>query len=190
MTRLSPSSTVITRGGRPTRCPMAVAATASVGLTTAPSAMASAKEMLGNTPWTTAPIASAETITITTDSQEISRSSGGSRGPAVHRGRVEQRRQHPGQDDLRLEGDGRRTRQVAGADAQGNQQQRRRDPGPPREHRRRDHDREPGPGNQNELMVHVQDSRAAHAAVPGNDQGFSLMFTGGAGAAWWRSVNT
>ncbi len=71
MTRLSPSSTAMIRGGSPTRRPMAVAATASVGLTTAPSAVASAKEMLGKIQWTTAPITSAETITITTESQVI-----------------------------------------------------------------------------------------------------------------------
>ena len=72
MTRLSPSRTAISRGGSPTRRPIAVAATASVGLTTAPRAVASAKEMLGKTQWTTAPITSAETITMTTESQAIS----------------------------------------------------------------------------------------------------------------------
>lgn len=72
LTRLSPSSTVIRRGGSPTRCPIAVAATASVGLTTAPSAVARANEMLGNSACTSAPTTNADTITITIDSHAIS----------------------------------------------------------------------------------------------------------------------
>ncbi len=62
----------MSRGGRPARRPIAVAATASVGLTTAPRAMASPSEISGTTQCTTAPITTADRITITTDSQEIS----------------------------------------------------------------------------------------------------------------------
>lgn len=72
LTRLSPSSTVISRGGRPTRRPIAVAATASVGATTAPSATASANGMLGKSQCTAAPITTAETTTRPAESHVIS----------------------------------------------------------------------------------------------------------------------
>ncbi len=157
LTRLSPSSTAISRGGRPARRPIAVAATASVGLTTAPRAVASAKEMLGKTQCTTAPIASAETITITTESQVISEEVAAYVDHReVDRRGVEQRRQHAGQDQLRLDVDRRRTGQVARPDAEPDEQQRGRDAGAPGEDRRRDHDREPGPGDQRELVVHQE----------------------------------
>lgn len=67
-TRLSPSSTVTIRRGIPTRRAMAVAATASGGATTAPSAMAAASDTEGTTHQVTRPTASVETTTKPTES--------------------------------------------------------------------------------------------------------------------------
>ena len=69
--RLSPSSTAMRRGGSPSRLPILVAATASMGATTAPRAMARAIEISGNTRWMTAPIMIAGRTTIAMDSQMI-----------------------------------------------------------------------------------------------------------------------
>ena len=66
LTRLSPSSTVTTRLGRPTRRAMVVAATASGGATTAPMASAAAAEM-GSSQAATAPTPSVVAMTNPTD---------------------------------------------------------------------------------------------------------------------------
>lgn len=71
LSRLSPSRTVIRRCGSPSRLPIAVAATASVGLTTAPRATPAANETPGTSRCTTAPTASADTTTRVTESQVI-----------------------------------------------------------------------------------------------------------------------
>jgi hypothetical protein len=58
LTRLSPSIRVRSRRGRPRRLAIAVAATASVGATTAPSTKATGHEVPGITAWATAATAS------------------------------------------------------------------------------------------------------------------------------------
>ena len=141
--------------GSPTRRPIAVAATASVGLTTAPRAVASANEMPGNSQCTTAPIDQGR------DDDEDHRQPGDQAEVAaqvddreVDRRGVEQRWQHarPGSARARRgspgcsAGSSRRypvRRAAAGGHA-----------GPPREHRGRDHDGETRPGDEHELVVH------------------------------------
>lgn len=66
--RPSPSMTVSSRCGRPTRRPMAIAATASGGDRTAPRATPAASGRSGTTAVATAPTVRAETRTSTTDS--------------------------------------------------------------------------------------------------------------------------
>ncbi len=63
----SPSRMVTTRGGRPSRLPSAVAATASGGATTAPSASATAKPITGHSDCSTSATTSALTATSTTE---------------------------------------------------------------------------------------------------------------------------
>lgn len=73
LTRPSPSRIVTMRGGSPKRLPRLIAATASGGETTAPSAMASDSATPGSSQWTTRPAANAESTTRTTDSETITR---------------------------------------------------------------------------------------------------------------------
>ncbi len=71
LTRPSPSSTVTIRAGMPSRLPTAVAATASGGETTAPTAMAAASPISGTSQCRKKPTTTAETMTRTTASAEI-----------------------------------------------------------------------------------------------------------------------
>lgn len=67
LTSPSPSRIITSRGGSPSFLPMDVAATASGGLITAPSATAAAKPMSGSTHQISHPVAKAEAITSRTD---------------------------------------------------------------------------------------------------------------------------
>ena len=69
----SPSRMVTTRRGRPMLRAIAVAATASGGATTAPSAKAIGQEMPGTIRWTTQPAPAVVTSTAPTDSVRITR---------------------------------------------------------------------------------------------------------------------
>jgi len=71
--RLSPSITVITRRGRPTRRPIAVAATASVGDTMAPSTKAAPHERPSTAACATAATTSIVASTSPIESREIGR---------------------------------------------------------------------------------------------------------------------
>ena len=71
MTSPSPSSNVTSRGGRPRRLPIDVAATASGGLMTAPSAIAAGSDRSGSSQYSSAPLARAEMSTSTTDNPVI-----------------------------------------------------------------------------------------------------------------------
>ena len=71
LTSPSPSRIVSRRGGSPSRLPIAVAATASGGLTTAPTATAAAKLRFGKIDHSRVPIPKAETSTRTTESAPI-----------------------------------------------------------------------------------------------------------------------
>lgn len=68
-TRPSPSRMVSSRGGRPNRLPIEVAATASGGLITAPRAIPAARERPGRMVESTTPITTADTSTSPTDSR-------------------------------------------------------------------------------------------------------------------------
>ena len=111
LTRLSPSSTAISRGGSPTRRPIAVAATASVGLTTAPRAVGERERDAGEDP------VHHRADHQRRDDHHHDREPGDQREVAadvdhrqVDRRGVEQRRQNAGQDQLRLDVDRRRAR--------------------------------------------------------------------------------
>ncbi len=67
----SPSRMVTSRGGRPNFLPRAVAATASVGLITAPMAIPAGSDRSGNITYSTNPVTNAVTNTSTTLSAEI-----------------------------------------------------------------------------------------------------------------------
>lgn len=69
----SPSKTVTTRRGSPMRRPIAVAATASGGATTAPIASAAAQPRPGISQFTTAPTAKVVTTTRPTDNKIMGR---------------------------------------------------------------------------------------------------------------------
>jgi len=71
LTRPSPSSTVTSRGGSPSFLPTDVAATASGGETTAPSAIEAASPRPGTSACTRRPTSTADTITSPTDSAVI-----------------------------------------------------------------------------------------------------------------------
>jgi hypothetical protein len=71
--RLSPSRSVTTRRGMPTRRATALAATASGGATTAPTARASAKSTRGRSSMTTPATATAVARTRPTESSVIAR---------------------------------------------------------------------------------------------------------------------
>lgn len=60
--RLSPSRIVTIRGGAPSRCITAVAATGSVGDTAAPNASAAAQPTSGTSAWTVAATATVVTV--------------------------------------------------------------------------------------------------------------------------------
>ncbi len=69
----SPSRIVTTRRGSPIRRPMAVAATASGGETTAPIAKEAPHEMPGRTAWTSAPMPTVVNTTRPTESSRMAR---------------------------------------------------------------------------------------------------------------------
>ena len=73
LSRDSPSRIVTTRRGRPIRRPIAVAATASGGATTAPIAKQAAHSISGTSRWTTAPTPTVVKTTSPTDSSRIGR---------------------------------------------------------------------------------------------------------------------
>ena len=71
LTSPSPSRIVSRRGGRPSRLPIEVAATTSVGLMTAPSASAAAKSRSGSSAYSTNPVSRALAMTSSTESPAI-----------------------------------------------------------------------------------------------------------------------
>ena len=102
----SPSRIVTTRRGSPIRRPIAVAATASGGATTAPIANEAAHEMPGRSSCTRAPMPTVVKATSPIDSRRMGRRLAlKSTSEALDRGRVQQRRQHAEQHDLGLEVD-------------------------------------------------------------------------------------
>ena len=107
----SPSRIVTIRRGRPIRRPIAVAATASGGATTAPIAIAAHQSMPGRRAWTSTPTPSVVKTTRPTLSSRIDAAVGvevDERG--LDRRGVQQRRQQAEQYDVRAEVDGRARR--------------------------------------------------------------------------------
>src|SRR6478752_2567152 len=119
LTSDSPSRTVTTRRGSPIRRAIVVAATASGGATTAPSANAAANGT-GSSSQVTRPTPRAVNTTRPTERNPIARR-------LSRKSTSEQRGQQPDEDHLRAQVHLREERQVRRADAYQRQDQRRRD---------------------------------------------------------------
>ena len=163
--RLSPSSTVTMRGVTPTRFTIDVA-TASVGLTIAPRAMPAARLRPGTIHVKSSP--SATELTTTSDDRQPA--DGAELAAELHRRhrhrrRVEQRRQHAGDDPLGIDLDVGHERQEAHEDADDDEQQRGGEPQLRADRGRRGDAEEPEHGDDQELhRHHLPDAPAASLA--------------------------
>ncbi len=126
--------TVISRAGIPTRRPMEIAATASGGATSAPSASAAAQGSWGTTKWAT----TATAATVNSSEAHRQQQDGAGVGPEpdqarLHRRAVEQRRQHQDEHHLGVEREHRHPGHRGHREPEEDEEHGRGDAGAPRE---------------------------------------------------------